>query len=133
LAQAPSSGFTVIVGPSLLSDFLAPDIPARGLFVILAMNGSDLRNVVVSRDDLMLICPGELPDTAAGRIAAALLELCRTRPRMSVDRMRGELESCRPGLKPISKRSVEEALTLLAERHPGWARNRKPQRAAPRV
>jgi hypothetical protein len=123
----------LVIGPQLLSDFLAPDIPERDLFITLAVNESDLRNVVVSRDDLMLICPGELPDSLAGRVAAASLALWRTRPQMSVDRMLGELEKSRPDLKSLSKRTVEEALTLLAERHPGWARNRKPQKSAPRI
>jgi hypothetical protein len=133
LTRTPGSGFTMVLGPRLLSDFLAPDIPERDLFVVLLVNELDLHNVVVSRDDLMLARPGGLPDSLAGRAAAASLELWRTRPRMSVDRMRGELENHRSDLKPLGKRTVEEALTLLAGRYPGWARNRKPQRSAPRV
>jgi hypothetical protein len=57
----------------------------------------------------------EFPDNTSGRIAQTLWEISPKGRCGRVDAMRAAVERRRPDLKPVSKRSFEEALRLLAE------------------
>jgi hypothetical protein len=145
----PWSGFTVSTGPPLLGDAVDRDIPEREALIILFVHLDFLRNVVVSRDDL-LKAPGEgqeppperreFPNSLPGRLATMMMAAHPEGRWASVDKMWEGMQDD-PGfrrLKPFSKRSVEEALALLAKLDSvKWTRksakkSAKPQRSAPR-